>query len=78
MSAPIVLSDKVGVGREICMLGLESVDTRAGVFDVRGTTRRAGDNGVVLTTVSIRLEFWVGVTPGFRFVRILLFIYGYI
>ena len=48
-------------------------------FALRGTTRRSFvDKGLVVTTVSIRFEFWLGVTPGFKFVRILLFIYGYI
>ena len=44
----------------------------------RGTTRRPGPIFVVFTTVSIRFDDCDGVTPGFKFVRILLFIYGYI
>ena len=48
------------------------------VFAARGTTRRDVDKGVVFTTVSIKLEFCDGVMPGFRLVRIWLFMYGYI
>ena len=44
----------------------------------RGTTRRCAPIFVVFTTVSIRFDDCEGVTPGFKFVRILLFIYGYI
>ena len=44
---------------------------------VRGTTRRPVDNFVVFTTVSIGFEDRVALTPGFRFVRIWLFMYGY-
>ena len=44
----------------------------------RGTTRRCAPIFVVFTTVSIRFDDCEGETPGFKFVRILLFIYGYI
>ncbi len=46
------------------------VPARADVFALRGITRLAVDSGVVFTTVSIKFEFWVGVTPGFKLVRI--------
>ena len=43
----------------------------------RGTTRRSPANFVVLTTVFMGLKDWDVVTPGFKFVRIWLFKYGY-
>ena len=50
---------------------------RAGAVG-RATTRRSPPSLVVFTTVFIGFEDSEFETPGFKFVRILLFIYGYI
>ncbi len=75
-SFPRVLPRRATTRRAFCW-GV-AVAVRAVDVFVRGTTRRAADNGMVLTTVFIGFSDCDVVTPGFRFVRIWLFMYGYI